>query len=101
CFDIFEESSIEALYYGNAGANSIVLKAYAGTSDNGALITSKVTGRAEDGDVPEINKVWEFVEVFFRATDDSEATIRAIFDDGAPNDLGTVVLEAEDVPTLP
>ncbi len=99
-FDIFEEDSVEYLYFGEASADSIVLQAFNGTTDNGVSIKTKITGRAEDGEFPEINKTWEFVEVFFKSTDESLATVRAIFDDGAPTDLGTVQL-AGSGPSLP
>ena len=99
-FATFIESSVEYLYFGEASADSIVLQAYNGTSDNGTSIVTKVTGRAEDGDFPEINKTWEFIEVFFRSTDDSLATVRVIFDDGTATELGTVNLLGSG-PTLP
>jgi hypothetical protein len=93
CFTTFKESGLESLYYGNASADSIVLKAFTGTTDNGTAIVSKVTGRAEDFNVPEINKIYEAVEVYFKGTDDSLATVRVIFDDGSATTLGTVSLE--------
>jgi hypothetical protein len=99
-FDSFEESSIESLYFGDASANSQVFKGFSGTSDNSTAIDAKVTGRAEDGDFPELNKVWEFVEVYFESTDSSVATVRAIFDNGSPQTLGTVTLSASG-PNLP
>lgn len=89
-FDIFEESSIESLYYGDSQPNSRVFKCFTGSSDNGTAIAAKVTGRAEDGDYPELNKTWEFVEVFFAATDVGPVTVRAIID-GSANTLGTVI----------
>ena len=99
-FDTFIESSVEYLYFGEASADSIVLQAYNGTSDNGTDIEAKITERAEDGDFPEINKTWEFVEVFFKSTDTSLATVNIIYDDGTAVKLGTVDL-AGSGPTLP
>lgn len=99
-FDDFNENDLNSLYFGDASANSQVFKAFSGTSDNGTAIDAKVTGRAEDGDFPEINKTFEFVEVFFDATDESLATVRAIFDDGDPQTLGTVSLQSSG-PNLP
>lgn len=88
-FDLFEESSIESLYFGDASANSRIFKCFIGATDNGTAISAKVTGRAEDGDYPELNKTWEFVEVFFSATDTGPVTVRAIIE-GSANTLGTV-----------
>lgn len=99
-FDIFEESSVQFLYFADASANSQVLKAYSGTSDDGAAIAAKVRGRAEDGGYPENNKTWEFVEVLFDAVDPGPVTVRAIFDNGAAITLGTAIPEASG-PNLP
>lgn len=99
-FDMFEESSVEYLYFADASANSRVFRAFSGTSDNGTAIDAKVTGRAEDGGLPENNKTFEFVEVHFESTDAGPVTVRAIFDNGSPQTLGTVVPVASG-PNLP
>lgn len=89
-FDIFEESSVEYLYFGDASAHSRVFKCFTGSADNSVAIAAKVTGRAEDGGFPESNKTYEFVEVFFDSMDAGPVTVRAIFDNGSPFTLGTV-----------
>lgn len=99
-FDIFEESSVEYLYFADASANSRVLKCFTGSADNSVAVDAKITGRAEDGGYPENNKTFEYVEVFFDATDAGPVTVRAIFDNGAAQTLGTVVPQASG-PNLP
>lgn len=91
-FDRFVETNVDSLFFGDSSANSRVFQSFKGTSDNGVAIDAIVTGRAEDGGYPELNKTFEFVEVFFNATDSNVATIRAIFDNEGPIFLGTVDL---------
>lgn len=98
-FAIFDENNASSLYYGEHSADSIVLKAFNGNTDNGTAIVTKITGRAEDFGVPEANKTAKWVEVYFRGTDTSLATVRVIFDDGSPSVLGTVSLTSSG-PTL-
>lgn len=89
-FDIFEDSNIQSLFFGDGTAHSRVYKCFTGTNDNSVAIDAKVTGRAEDGGYPELNKTWEFVEVFLSAVDAGPITVRAIFDNGSPTTLGTI-----------
>ena len=100
CFDSFDEGTTKFLCFGDASPHSQVFQAFSGTSDNGVSIDAKIQGRAEDGGYPELNKTYEFVEVYFDVTDDSIATISAVFDNAAPTVLGTVTLTAGG-PNLP
>lgn len=96
-FDIFDEGSVQYLMFGDSSANSQVFQAFKGTSDNGTAIDAKITGRAEDGGYPELNKTYEFVEVYFDSTDTTPVTVRALFDNGSAQTLGTVATAAAGV----
>lgn len=93
-------SSAEGLYYGEASADSVVFEALTGNSDNATGITYTEEGRREDFDLPEDDKVFRWVEVFFLATDDTEVTISAQIEGLGYTELGTVNLSGTG-PVLP
>ena len=90
CWAIFESSGVKNLYYGEASANGLVYKALTGTSDNGAAISFEELGRAEDFDLPELNKAFKWVEVVFEQTDDTLVTVKAAVDGAGLTMLGTL-----------
>jgi hypothetical protein len=100
CWAVFETNGVKNLYYGEASANSLVYKALTGTSDNGTAIEFIEDDKAEDFDVPEIEKSWQWVEPQFIATDDTEVTIKASVDNAGFSTIGTVNV-ASGAPTLP
>lgn len=99
-FAIFQESNVEYLYYGNAGANARVFRMLSGTSDNNSAIEFIEESRREDFGLPELLKNGEFVEFHFNSTDDTEVTLEASIDGGEYTTIGTVNVGGSG-PTLP
>lgn len=98
-FSLYEQSSVERLYFGNASADSIVLR-LSGTSDNGTAIEFIEEGRREDFEYPELRKSGEHVEVYFLSTETSTATVSVSLDGAGYTTLGTVNLTSGG-PALP
>lgn len=89
----YEESSVENLYFGEGSADSKVYRALSGTTDNGTAIDFVEESRREDFGFPELDKIFQFVEVEVLGTDDgAEATIYAQVDGDGYSSLGTMDL---------
>ena len=99
-FETFIESGVKRLYYAEASGTARTYKFLTGTSDNGTAIAFAEEGRGEDFDVPEVDKIFQWVETEFEATDDTEVTVKASVDSAGMTILGTVNVESN-APTLP
>lgn len=101
CMATYEESSIEFLYFGEGTADTKVYRMLSGTSDNGTAITFNEESRREDFGYPELDKIFQFVEIEALATEDaSQAMISAQVDGEGYSDLGMMNLFASG-PHLP
>lgn len=97
------QTSVEYLYIGDGTAHARVFRMFDGsTDDNGTAIDFELQTRRENLGYPELDKIWQFVEFVFLATDDSVATVQAQLDGGGYSTLTPpdVTLEASG-PHLP
>lgn len=89
----YEESSVEYLYFGEGTADTKVYRALNGTTDNGTAISFSEESRREDFGLPELDKIFQFVEVECLGTDDgAEAEVSAQVDGDGYTSLGTMSL---------
>lgn len=91
-FAKFKVSGEERLYAGRAVTNGYVYRAWSGATDDGTAITMTETGRNEDLGKPAQKKVGGEVKVEALSTGDYNITVRASFDNGGFNTLGTMNL---------
>lgn len=85
----FKVSGQVRLFAGEATAQGLVYRAWSGANANGTPTTFRITTRSEDMGNPLVKKVGGEVKVKAKATGDYDVTIKASFDDGGFNTLGT------------
>lgn len=100
CFATYEEASAEYLYYGDT-ASGKVFRALSGTSDDGTAIAYQEASRREDFGFPELDKIFQFVEVVLLSTDITTVYVDAQLDGNGYTSLGSMKAAPENVPTLP
>lgn len=89
CWAKFKVDGELRLYAGEATNSGIVYRAFSGATDNGSSFTFRITGRNEDLDNPYIRKVGGEIKVVAEPTGDYDLIVRASFDNGGFETLGT------------
>lgn len=88
----FKLNGEERLYAGHSTGAGYVYRAWSGATDDGTAITMTETGRNEDMGKPAQKKVGGEVKLEALSTGDYDITVRASFDNGGFNTLGTMNL---------
>lgn len=99
-FALYDLESEEALMMGDGDDTSQVWRALEGSDDDGVAIEYVEESRREDFDLPELDKIFQFVEVTLLATDDTLVTVEAQIDGNGYTVLGTMSA-ASGAPQLP
>lgn len=101
CMSLFEEDSVEYLYFGDGSGNGKVFRALSGTSDDGTAISYSEEGRREDFGYPELDKIFQFVEIELLSTDETLVYVDAQIDGNGYTALGSMVASPTNILRLP